>query len=61
MKHLCKRFGWRIVAEKTNAASKRIGKRIKIKNTVENHVKVLDLTDSVDEGHKTGLTSHRTG
>jgi hypothetical protein len=31
------------------------------KNTVKNHVKVLDLTDSVDEGHKTGLTSRWTG
>jgi hypothetical protein len=58
---LRKIFGWRIVAEKTNAASKRIGERIKIKNTVKNHVKVLDPTDLVDEGRKTGLTSRRTG
>ena len=58
---MCKKFGWRIVAEKMNAASKWIGERIKIKNTVKNHVKVLDLTDSVDEGCKTGLTSRQTG
>jgi len=49
------------VAEKMKAARKRIGERIKMKNTVKNHVKVLDLTDSVDEGRKPGLTSRWTG
>jgi hypothetical protein len=49
------------VAEKTKAARKRIGERMKMKNTVKNHVKVLDPTDSVDEGRKPGLTSRRTG
>ena len=43
------------------AESKKIGKRIKMKNTVKNHVKVLDVIDSVDEGCKTGQTSHWTG
>jgi hypothetical protein len=61
MNHSRKRFGHRIVAEKTNTARKRIGERIKMKNTVKNHVKVLDATDSVDEGCKTGLTSRRAG
>jgi len=61
MKHSRKGFGQKIVAETTNAASKRIGERIKMKNMVKNHVKVLDPTDSVDEGRKTGLTSRRTG
>ena len=45
----------------TNAASKRIGERIKMKKTVKNHVKVLDPTELVDEGRKSGLTSHCTG
>ena len=50
-----------IVAEMTNVARKRIGETIKIKKTVKNHVKVLDPTELVDEGCKSGLTSHRTG
>ena len=45
----------------TNAASKRIGETIKMENTVKNHLKVLEPTDSVDEGRKTGLTSCQTG
>jgi len=61
MKHSRKGFGQKIVAKTMNAASKRIGERIKMKNMVKNHVKVLDPTDSVDEGRKTGLTSRRTG
>ena len=56
-KHSYKRFGLRIVAEKTKAPIKKIGERIKKKNTVENHVKLLKATDSVDEGRKTGRTS----
>ena len=32
-----------------------------MKNTVKNHVKVLDVTDSVDKGCKTGLESHQAG
>lgn len=32
-----------------------------MENMVKNHVKVLDPTDLVDEGHKTGLTSCQTG
>ena len=59
-RHSCKRFGQKVVAETTNAASKRIGETIKMENTVKNHAKVLEPTDSVDEGHKTGLTSCRT-
>lgn len=61
MKHSRKRFGQKIKAEMLNAESARIGDRIKMKNTVKNHVKALDPTDSVDEGRKTGLTSRRAG